>query len=93
MVRDRRLLSPEAAIEKLTRQPASILGLGDRGTIADGARADIAIFDPATFAERETIHAPNQAAVGMRHVLVNGALALRDGTPTGRRTGSVLRRS
>jgi N-acyl-D-aspartate/D-glutamate deacylase len=92
MVRERRLLSPEAAIEKLTRQPASILGLRDRGTIAVGALADVAIFDPATFAERETLHAPNQAAVGMRHVLVNGALALSDGAPTDRRSGSVLRR-
>jgi N-acyl-D-aspartate/D-glutamate deacylase len=30
--------------------------------------------------------------VGIRHVLVNGALALQDGAPTGARAGRVLRR-
>jgi N-acyl-D-amino-acid deacylase len=91
-VRERRFLAPEAAIHKLTGQPARILGLADRGTLRPGAPADIAVFDPATFGERATQWAPNQTATGMIHVLVNGEVALRDGVASARRSGRVLRR-
>jgi N-acyl-D-amino-acid deacylase len=69
------------------------LGLHDRGIVRTGARADLAIFDPAIFAERGTTFAPNQTAIGMRHVLVNGGITLRDGELTGDRSGYVLRRA
>jgi N-acyl-D-aspartate/D-glutamate deacylase len=93
MVRDRRLLKPEAAIRKLTSQPADVLGLADRGTLTQGARADIAVFDPETFGERGTVFAPNALATGIRHVIVNGAPTLEDGALTGQRAGAVLRRT
>ena len=92
MVRERNLLTPEAAIHKLTGQPAEILNLPDRGILKEGAAADIAIFDPERFGERATQWEPNRTAVGMRHVLVNGRPALADGTLTTARSGAVLRR-
>jgi len=92
MVRDERLLTPAQAVRKLSRQPAARLGLSDRGLVAPGAAADIAVFDPARFGERGTTFAPNQLAEGMVHVLVNGVHTLRDGRPTGERAGAVLRR-
>ena len=51
------------------------LGLGDRGVLAPGAWADIALFDPAGYAELGTLEQPDRPAAGMRHVLVNGHLA------------------
>ncbi len=92
MVRDERLLSPAQAVHKLTAQPAARLGLSDRGTLAPRAFADVAVFDPARFAERGTTFEPNQLAEGMVHVLVNGVHTLRDGRLTGERAGRVLRR-
>jgi N-acyl-D-amino-acid deacylase len=92
MVREERLLSPAAAVHKLTGQPAARLGLSDRGVLRPGSRADVAIFDPERFAERGTTFEPNQLADGMRHVLVNGVHTLRDGRLTGDRGGIVLRR-
>jgi N-acyl-D-aspartate/D-glutamate deacylase len=92
MVRDHKLLSPETAIHKLTGQPAAILGLKQRGVLRPGAFADIAVFDAESFAERETMFDPNQPAVGMRHVLVNGVVAMRDGEVTSERGGRVLRK-
>ena len=47
MVRDERLLSPEDAVHRLTGQPAERIGLTDRGVLREGARADVAVFDPA----------------------------------------------
>jgi len=90
---ENQILSPEAAIHKLTGQPAKILNLHDRGTINTGSRADIAIFDPASFGERATLWEPNKTAEGMEYVLVNGTLAFADGAPTGTRSGTVLRRA
>ena len=90
-VRETHIFKPENAIRRITSLPAQRLGLKDRGLIQKGARADLAIFDPASFAERGTTFEPNQIATGMRHVLVNGVFALRDGALTGERTGQVLR--
>ena len=92
MVRQEGLLTPAQAVHKLTGQPAARLGLGDRGVLAPGAFADIAIFDPARFAECGTTFEPNQLADGVVHVLVNGVHTLRDGQATGERGGMVLRR-
>jgi N-acyl-D-amino-acid deacylase len=92
MVRDGGPLGPAEAVHRLTGAPAARLGLSDRGVLRPGAAADVAVFDPAAFAERGTTFEPNQLATGMRHVLVNGVPALRDGVLTGERCGKVLRR-
>lgn len=93
MVRDQRALTPEDAIRRLTGQPAATLGLKDRGEIRVGARADVAAFDADNFGERATTFEPNQLAVGMRHVIVNGRVAVRDGALTSDRSGEVLRKA
>lgn len=90
-VRETAMLSPEEAVRRLTSLPASRLGLSNRGIIREGAWADLAIFDPGSFGERGTTFEPNQVAIGMRHVLVNGVVTLKDGILTGQRGGSVLR--
>lgn len=90
--RETRRLTPQEAIRRITALPAQRLGLRDRGVIRKGAYADLAIFDPETFAERGTTFAPNQLATGMQHLLINGAFALRDGRLTGARSGRVLRK-
>lgn len=91
MVRETGRLTPEAAIHKLTGQPAAILGLDRRGILAPGHFADVAVFDPQTFADRGTLFEPSRLATGMRHVVVNGRLTLTEGALTGRRNGAVLR--
>ena len=92
MVNERRALTAAEAIHRLTGMPAQVLGLADRGALRIGARADIAVFDAAAFGERATTFEPNQVAQGMRHVVVNGVAALRDGKLTGARGGEVIRR-
>jgi N-acyl-D-aspartate/D-glutamate deacylase len=89
---ERGILSPAAAIHKLTGQPAAVLNLAARGVLRQGARADIAVFDPRAFAEAATLWQPNQTATGMKFVLVNGALVLDHGALTDSRPGQVLRK-
>jgi N-acyl-D-amino-acid deacylase len=90
-VRERRALPLEDAIHRMTELPARRLGVGDRGILREGAQADVVILDPDTVAERGTLADPNQYAAGVHHVLVNGAIALRDGVLTPERAGEVLR--
>jgi N-acyl-D-amino-acid deacylase len=85
-------LSPTEAVHRLCGAPADRIGLRDRGVITTGAFADIAVFDHAVFGERGTTYEPNQLAVGMSHVIVNGTPVLRNGELTGDRPGRVLRR-
>ena len=91
-VRDHKMITPQEAVRRLTSLPAERLGLRDRGVIRETAQADLAIFEPELFAECGTLFEPNQIATGMRHVVVNGVITLRDGQMTGRRGGQVLRR-
>jgi N-acyl-D-amino-acid deacylase len=93
MVRQRKLLSPEEAVHRMTGLPARTLKLSERGVLRRGAYADVCVFDPDNFGERSTTFEPNQLAQGMLHVIVNGVLTLRSGEPTGERGGSIIRRT
>ena len=92
MVRDTGRLTPEEAVHRLSGLPAAIVGLSDRGLLKPGMRADIVVFGPETFADTGTTFEPNQLATGMRHVVVNGTVTLRDGALTGEQGGAVLRK-
>ena len=104
-VRERGVLTLEAAVHKLTQVQADLFGFVDRGVLRVGAAADITVFDANTVApgplrrvsdfpagaERLTSDQP----VGMRHLLVNGVPVLHEGVLTERalaeRPGQLLR--
>jgi N-acyl-D-amino-acid deacylase len=90
--RDRGLFPFQEAVRKMTSQPADVFRLAGRGRVATGAFADIAVLDPATVADRATFEEPHQPSVGVRHVLVNGQVVVRDGALTAARPGRRLRR-
>ena len=92
MVHERKLLSAGEAVQRLTEFPARTLGLSDRGRIAEGYSADLAVFDGRAFRATATTFEPNQLASGMKHVVVNGVVTLKDGQLTGARGGEVIRR-
>ncbi|MGH6614508.1 N-acyl-D-amino-acid deacylase family protein [Sphingomonas sp.] len=92
-VRGQHLLTLEQAINKMTGAAAAHMGLTDRGVIRPGARADLVLFDPATVADRATSETPSAQSVGISRVWVNGGLVLKDGKPTGTRTGQPVRRA
>jgi N-acyl-D-amino-acid deacylase len=53
-VREEHLVSLEEAVRKMTSLPAGLLGLSDRGLIAEGFWADLCLFDPETIANQAT---------------------------------------
>jgi N-acyl-D-amino-acid deacylase len=91
-VRDRHVLSLETAVAKLSGVPAAQVGLRDRGVVREGWLADLVVFDSVTVIDAATFEAPARYAIGIRDVVVNGRLAVRDGAETGERPGRLLRR-
>ena len=78
----------------MTGATARALKLEDRGLLAEGYRADVAIFDPEDFRDRATYADPHQFPTGARTtVIVNGTLVVENATHTGALPGKVLRRS
>ena len=76
-VRDEALLSLEEAVRKMTSAPAARLGLRERGTLRDGAIADVVVFDPATVRSTATYDEPRSYPIGIETVIVNGTLVVR----------------
>ena len=102
LVRERRLLSLELAVKRLTSEPADFFGLSDRGRLKPGLAADLAIFDPKTVGSNSARPEPRNdlpgggrrmvvPAQGMEYVVVNGQVLLDHGRETGALPGRVLR--
>ena len=99
-VRERKLLSLEKAVHKLTFEVASVYGIDGRGLVRPGYAADLAIFDPDTVDACEAEWANDypagtkrliQRSVGMHYTVVNGRVIIEDGKLTGDLPGQVLR--
>ncbi len=90
-VREKKLLTLEDAVRKMTSLNANKIGLRDRGLIHEGLAADICIFDPAKVIDHATYTDPFQYNDGIEYVLVNGQVVLNRGNHTGAKPGKVLR--
>jgi len=91
-VMERRILTLEEAIRKMTSLPASRMGLARRGVVREGAFADLVVLEPRRVRERATCADPRVYPDGIEQVFVNGRGAVRDGRLTGEQAGRVLRR-
>lgn len=92
-VRERGILSWEDAVRKMTGLPASMIGMVDRGYLAPGMAADLAIFNPNTIIDKADYANPTAPSVGIEYVLVNGVVAVDGGQPTKAKSGGVLLRA
>lgn len=89
-VREKTVLSLEEAVRKMTAFPAQRLGLGDRGILRPGMKADLVVFDPARVRDAATFAQPHQYAVGVERVITNGQVVFENGAMTAARPGVVL---
>lgn len=91
-VLDRKTVSLGQALHSMTGLPAEVFSLSSRGIIAEGAHADLVVFDHAALRDHATYQEPHRHAAGMHWVFVNGALAIDQGRPTRALAGLSLRR-
>jgi N-acyl-D-aspartate/D-glutamate deacylase len=100
-VRERKVLTLEEAVRRMTSDPADFFGIRDRGRLKPGLAADVAIFDPASVASvgrpERLYDLPGKAkrmvmrSRGIEHTLVNGEVMWENGKLTGASSGQVLR--
>ena len=89
-VRDKKIISLEEAIRRMTSLPAQKFQLKERGLIHEGMIADIVVFDEMKVKDLSTYDNPHQYSTGFRYVLVNGQLVVENNKHTGVRSGAVL---
>lgn len=98
--RDAGVYALEEAVRRISGEPARVLGLSDRGTLAVGNKADLNVIDLDRLEERQPyiVHdfpggAPRfqQRASGYIATVCNGRVILRDDEHTGAFAGEVLR--
>ena len=90
MVMDESLVPLPEAIRKMTSLPATHFNIRNRGTVAQGYKADIAIFDPDKLKDHASYAAPHALSSGITHVLVNGTQTLADSKATGNLPGTFV---
>ena len=83
-VREKKSLGLMEALAKMSLRPAQRLErrapmMAKKGRLSVGADADIVVFDPDTMIDKGTFQDPAQYSEGVKHVLVNGVVSLRDG--------------
>ena len=99
-VRDKQAFTLEEAVRMLTFENAAAWDMHDRGLLRPGHAADILVFDEERIrpclptVERDLPGGARrlvQKADGIAATVVNGAVTLRDGEPTGARSGTLVR--
>lgn len=91
-VREKKVLSLERAVQKMTSLPAQTFRLKNKGLIKEGFDADLTLFDPDTITDKGTYQDPLRSPEGISYVLVNGSMAVDGGNFIGTDSGRVLRR-
>jgi N-acyl-D-amino-acid deacylase len=89
-VRERKVITLEDAIRKMTGWPATRMRLDDRGFIREGLWADVTIFDYDRIQDTATYEKPTEYPEGIDYVIVNGKVVIDRGVHTGVRPGMVL---
>jgi N-acyl-D-aspartate/D-glutamate deacylase len=87
---ERGVMDLAAAIRSMTSLPATVFRIPDRGTLREGAVADVVVFDLARVNDPATFSDPHKLAEGMVHVLVNGRPAVDQGRFSAQLHGRVL---
>ena len=90
-VRDRKILTLEDAVRRMTSLPARTFSFHDRGIIRPGFTADLVLFDPAIVADKATFENPHQYSVGFDYVIVNGVAVVAEGEITDERSGRFVK--
>lgn len=92
-VKEEGILSLAEFIHKSTAKTAEIFGIPNRGQLKEGYYADIILFDPETFTDKADYKDAFAYAQGLQYAIINGKIAVENGTYTKGLFGKVLRKN
>jgi len=90
LVKNKKILTLEDAIRKMTSWPATRMGINDRGTLKAGMWADVVVFDYNTIEDTATYQHPFTYPKGIEYVIVNGIITINGTTHTGAKAGKII---
>ena len=90
-IRERKILSREEGIHRITGMPAQRYRLQGKGFIREGYDADLVLFDYETILDHADYVNPFQLNEGIHRVYVGGKLNVQDNAPMGNWNGKILR--
>lgn len=90
-VREKKVLTLEEAIRKMTSLPAEFYGLENKGRINVGMDADIVLFDAETIIDHSDYQQPLLQNEGIHFVIVNGKIAVEHDKYMGIKNGMLLK--
>ena len=90
---DEKLMDIQFAVRSMTSLPAEKFKIKDRGMLAKGYYADVAVLDLDRICDQATYHDPHQYADGIEYLMVNGKLSIEKGKATGKRGGRPIKRA
>ncbi len=90
-VRERKTLTLEDAIRRMTSLPAQRFRITDRGLLRVGYAADILVFDEKTVSDKATFEHPHAYSVGFKWVVVNGVVTVEKSQHNGAKAGQIIR--
>ncbi|MCZ2458484.1 MAG: serine hydrolase [Chitinophagales bacterium] len=91
-IRDKKIMSLETAVNKMTALAAEHTGIRMRGVVADGFYADLVLFDPETVMDNADINNPKTLSDGILKVWVNGVEVYSNKQMTGKYPGVFIKR-
>ncbi len=92
-VTERKALSLQEMIRKVTSLPASVLGIKDRGQIKEKLTADVVVFDQNKLTDIASYTSPNKYAEGVKSVIINGKHVISNSEVTGNLPGRIIKRT
>jgi N-acyl-D-amino-acid deacylase len=91
-VREKKMMSLEEMIRKMTSLPADIMGFSDRGRLKEKMVADVVVFDAESIADKATYAEPGQYSEGVVHLVVNGKQVIKNSKQTNAMPGGIISR-
>ena len=91
-IRERKILSRQEGIHRITGMPAERYGLNGKGLIRTGMDADLVLFDYETITDGDDFKHPFLPNTGIERVMIAGKTVVERNEPTGIRNGRFLRR-
>ncbi|MFC1756517.1 amidohydrolase family protein, partial [Patescibacteria group bacterium] len=91
-VRDKKIISWEEAINKMTGKPAEKFGIKKRGTLQIKNYADILVFDQEKIQDFATVDNPYQYSKGIDWVIINGKVVIEKGKYNKKKAGEIIRK-
>jgi N-acyl-D-amino-acid deacylase len=90
-VKNKKILSLENAINKMTYKATNVFNIKDRGVLKSGMKADIVVLNIDTIEDKATYEDPMQFSNGIEYVIINGNIVIENNIYNKKIAGKIIK--